>query len=416
MKNKILITVGLIIFIDNVGSGMIMPLLPTLFMNNSLGLMAIASPVVKSFYFGLSYMLFPIVATFSNPYLGYLSDYKGRKFVITMGMVGFIGTNLVAIIAITSHNLWLFLLSRLLAGFFGGSYVAAGAALMDIASDEKEKIFNVKIITFVSILGFVISPAFSVLVPSKLTSISLTIPFVIVFLLSILNLILIILFFPNTKYRMDDTPLPNTLTILSTSLLFLLKNPNIRIMGICFFLFQLGYNFYFQVIAINLQQIHNFSISQTGLFFLIMGSSYTCGMYILHPFFSHRLSNTLVTNIGIIFSALFIGVLGMNEILAEYFKNSYYMNYMLWILNILFFITIPMASINMYKQFIDTSHDKQGLIIGVAGQITSLALITSGLLIGLHAYIYEFETIITTLILVTAFILNVVIKLGRKGN
>ncbi len=36
-KNKILITIGLVVFIDSIGAGMLTPLLPALFMNSSVG-------------------------------------------------------------------------------------------------------------------------------------------------------------------------------------------------------------------------------------------------------------------------------------------------------------------------------------------------------------------------------------------
>lgn len=399
-KKKILLTIGLIIFIDNIGSGILMPILPTLFMNSSIGLVGETSLEVKSFYFGLSYILFPIIAIFSNPYLGYLSDYKGRKFLIIVGMIGFIITNFVTIFSIITHNLWLFLFTRLVLGFFAGSYTAANAALMDISDNEQEKMKNIKLITLISILGFIISPAFSVLIPTKLTSFSLTIPFCIVFLLSILNLILILLFFPTNNKNIHDTSRPKILKMLFTSFSFIFRDKIIFKKSLTFFLFQVGYNFYFQIIALNLQQIHNFSISSTGLFFFIMGLCYTFGMYIVHPFLSRYYSNKFVINFSLIFSSLVIIANEMN-----YFNNS--KNNLLWLFNILFFIIIPASSINLFKEFIGTDKKNQGLIMGAAGQITSLALITSAVLISFHYYLKGFELLITSFIMFIVFILHV---------
>ena len=58
--------------------------------------------------------------------------------------------------------------------------------------------------------------------------------------------------------------------VLFTSFSFIFKEKIIFKKSLTFFLFQVGYNFYFQIIALNLQQIHNFSISNTGLFFFII--------------------------------------------------------------------------------------------------------------------------------------------------
>ena len=234
-KNKTLLTVGLIIFLDNIGAGVVVPLLPILFMNSKIGLLGPSSMAIKSFYFGLSYMLFPIMAIFSNPYLGFLSDYKGRKFILMIGMVGFISTNLITILSIITHSLGLFLLTRVILGFFGGSYTAASAALIEISSDEQESFKNLKLITLISIIGFIISPVFSTFVPSKLTTLSLALPFIVVFILSIFNLILIILFFPNIKKKTLQVSKPRVLQTLYTSFSFIFRNLNAFKLGLVFF-------------------------------------------------------------------------------------------------------------------------------------------------------------------------------------
>lgn len=399
-KNKILVTIGLIIFMDSIGAGMVVPLLPTLFMNNSIGLAMTYSIKVKSFYFGLSYMLFPLVAIFSNPYLGYLSDYKGRKFVMTAGMIGFIITDLLTVISIIEHSLWLFLVTRLMSGGFCGSYTAASAALIDISSNEQEKMKNIKFITLISILGFILSPLFSILIPKELTSISLTIPFIAVFLISILNLFLIVLFFPKNNNRIVKSNPKKIFTILRTSLFFVCKEPQTIWLSLVFFLFQLGYNFYFQILALYLQQKHNFSISQTGLFFFVMGICYMCGMYIVHPFLVRRFSSKLVTNTSIFLSCFIIGILGISGL--HHFSINYI--FILLLSNILLFIAFPIISVSLSKQFIDFAKNNEGLIMGAIAQITSLALIISGILISFHTYFGGFELLFTSFILLVSFI------------
>ena len=111
-KKLILFTIGLVIFLDNVGGGLIAPILPTLFMNKQIGFSYISSDFMRVFYYGLSFMLFPLAVMFSSPLLGYLSDLKGRKFIIIFGMIGLALTNVLSILSILSMNLWLFLFTR----------------------------------------------------------------------------------------------------------------------------------------------------------------------------------------------------------------------------------------------------------------------------------------------------------------
>lgn len=404
-KNKILITIGMIIFIDNIGAGMIMPLLPTLFMNSHLGLIELSSMATRSFYFGLSYMLFPIVTIVSNPYFGHLSDYKGRRFVIIAGMIGLIVANLMTVVSIITHNLWLFLFTRLISGIFSGSYAAASAALMDISNSAEEKVKNIKLITLISILGFIISPALSVLVPNKLTEFSISIPFVVVFLLSMINLLLIIMFFPKAKCNTSDGSNTNLFNTIFTSFFFIFKTRSVLRIAIILFVFQLGYSFYLQTMALNLQQVHNFSIRQTGIFFLVIGICYTFGMYVIHTMFNRYFSNKWVTNISILFASILIGVLGLNELT----NLSVVVNHalILWGGNILFFVIIPMASINLFKQFTEVAVEKQGLVMGVAGQISALALISSAILVSFHIYFGQSSLLITSFIMLTAFIIRI---------
>lgn len=402
-KNKAILTICLVIFLDNVGAGMIIPLLPTLFMNSSIGLLGASSAAIKNFYFGLSYMLFPIMALISNPYLGYLSDYKGRKFVLIIGMVGFIITDLITILSIILHSLALFLLTRLILGFFAGSYTAASATLIDISSSEQEKLKNIKLITLISILGFIISPIFSVLVPEKLTALSLTIPFVIIFCLSVLNFILILLFFPKITHNIIKAKPPQTFKMIFTAFSFIFKTPTILRVGIIFFLFQLGYNFYFQTLALNLQQRHNFSISQIGLFFFIMGICYTGGMYVLQPLLQRLLKKNVVI-ISIVIAAVSTEIIGINELVN--FSIQISQVYILWGFNIFFFMVIPIVSISIYNQFVGITKENQGLIMGAAGQINSSTMICSALLIGIHTFLGGYFLLITSGILLMVLILQ----------
>lgn len=407
MKYKIMLVIGLVIFLDNIGSGIIMPILPTLFMNNTIGIAYGLTLSLKNFYFGLSYLLFPLITIFSSPYLGYLSDFKGRKFIIVLGLFGFIVANLITIASILLHNLWLFLFTRVLLGFFAGSYTSANATLMDISSNEQEKISNIKFMTLLGILGFILSPIFSIFIPTKLTSTSLTIPFIIVFLLSIVSIFLVILFFPKlTSNENKQAKLPNVFKNFSNSIFFICKTRKILWLSITLFLFQLGYSFYFQIVALDLQKKHGFMIGQTAWFFFIMGICYTLGMYVFHSFLKRYFSNNIASGISLILSSIFIGILSINE-MHIVFSNINNLQ-ILWLCNILFFVVVPTASINISNQFIEITDENKGVIMGAIGQIYSLAVIGSSLLISIHTYFNNYELMVTSIVMFMVYLVHLV--------
>ncbi|MCC2645579.1 MAG: hypothetical protein K0R94_1357 [Burkholderiales bacterium] len=283
---------------------------------------------------------------------------------------------------------------------FGGGYTAASAALIEVSANEQEKIKNIKLMTLTSLMGFIISPVFSMLVPAKLTTLSITLPFTLVFILSVLNLILIILFFPKTQQNASGVTQPRVFQMLYTSFSFIFRNSNILKLGLVFFLFQLGYFFYFQILALYLQQIYNFSLRQTGLLFFMMGICYIFGMYIVHPFLNRFFSNNVVTGIGIISASLLIGILGVNELVDLAIKSQIYM---VWLINALLFIMIPLASINISRQFIEMAKDNQGLVMGALGQITSLSMICSAVLVSFHIYFANFVLLLASFIIFCCF-------------
>ena len=404
MKYKIMLVIGLVIFLDNVGAGIVMPILPTLFMNNDIGIAYGLTVPFKNFYFGLSYLLFPLITIFSNPYLGYLSDLKGRKFVIVLGLTGFIISNFITIISIFLHNLWLFLFTRLLLGFFAGSYASANATLMDISSNEHEKINNIKFMTLLGVLGFILSPVFSAFIPSKLTTVSLTTPFIIVFLLSGISLFLVILLFPVGSPDKNNAKLPNVFKNFLNSIFFICKTKRILWLSITLFLFQMGYSFYFQIVALDLQRKHGFLISQTAWFFFVMGICYTLGMYLFHSLLKRYFTNKVASNISLLLSSIFVGILSINEMSGVFFWSNNLQ--ILWLCNILFFMVIPTASINISNQLIEITNENKGLIMGAIGQVYSLAIIGSSILISFHTYFSNYELMVTSIIMFLVYIVH----------
>ena len=138
------------IFIDAIGFGLIMPVLPQLLMR--VGRLALPDAIAIGAWMGLAMAVASFV---SAPILGNLSDRFGRRPILLLSLGGLATDYLLLAVA---NTLPLVFLGRILSGTFGGSYSTAMAALADITPpDERAKNFG-----FVSAafgIGFVLGPA-----------------------------------------------------------------------------------------------------------------------------------------------------------------------------------------------------------------------------------------------------------------
>ncbi len=137
------------IFIDAIGFGLIMPVLPRLLMN--VGGIGLPQAIGIGAWMGLAMAVAAFVAA---PVMGNLSDRFGRRPVLLMALAGLAIDYLLLALA---HTLPLIFIGRILSGLFGGSYGPAQAAIADVTSpDERAKTFG-----FVSAafgVGFVAGP------------------------------------------------------------------------------------------------------------------------------------------------------------------------------------------------------------------------------------------------------------------
>src|SRR3989339_1666724 len=115
-QNKILFSICLLVFIDAIGLGLIIPILPSLFLNKSIGLMGGLNNNLSNLFYGIAIALYPLASIFGMPILGMVSDIIGRKTTLLYGLIGLLIGYIASIFAILSHNVWLFFLARIIAG------------------------------------------------------------------------------------------------------------------------------------------------------------------------------------------------------------------------------------------------------------------------------------------------------------
>ncbi|MBI4663165.1 MAG: MFS transporter [Verrucomicrobia bacterium] len=151
MKKPSLLIIFLSVFIDLIGFGIVLPLLPLYSKQFGAG-GAIIGVIIASF--SLMQFLFA-------PAWGRLSDRIGRRPVILISNAG--STISYALFAVAStltgpSGLWLLLVSRIFAGICGANLSVANAYIADISSPEK-RTQRMGLIGMAFGLGFVFGPA-----------------------------------------------------------------------------------------------------------------------------------------------------------------------------------------------------------------------------------------------------------------
>lgn len=148
MQNKIspLIILFVTVFIDLVGFGMIIPLIPYL------GRELSDSP----FKAGLLMAIYSLMQFFINPFWGQLSDRIGRRPVL---LISLFGAGLSHLAFAFSFNFWTLFASRFFAGIFGANISVAMAAMADL-SGPSERSKKMGLIGAAFGLGFTLGPFF----------------------------------------------------------------------------------------------------------------------------------------------------------------------------------------------------------------------------------------------------------------
>ena len=124
---RVVVFVFVTVFLDLVGFGIIIPLLP--FYVRSMG----GSAETVGFILA-SFSLTQLLAT---PFLGGLSDRFGRRPVILLSLAGNAAAMVLFALATKTSLLWLLFASRILAGATAGNRSACQAAIADVTSGAR---------------------------------------------------------------------------------------------------------------------------------------------------------------------------------------------------------------------------------------------------------------------------------------
>lgn len=150
-----LVTILLIVFVQMLGAAMILPILP-LYAQREFDLSPQIIALLTTSFFAAQFI--------AGPFLGRLSDKRGRIPVLIISQVG---TVISFAMLAAAPNAWVLFLARILDGITGGNIIVAQAYITDITPREK-RTESLGYIFAVFGLGFVFGPALGGLLSASL--------------------------------------------------------------------------------------------------------------------------------------------------------------------------------------------------------------------------------------------------------
>ena len=195
------------IFVDAIGFGIIMPVLPQLVMDVANKPLDEAISIGAWIGFAMA-----LASFFAAPILGNLSDAYGRRRVLLIALGGLALDYLLLTVVQTLP--WLFI-ARIISGVVGGSYAAAQAAIADITAPE-ERARNFGFVGAAFGVGFIAGPV----IGGLLGEMGPRAPFIAAAILAGLNFLYGLTLFPETlppeRRRPFDWRRANPLGALNT--------------------------------------------------------------------------------------------------------------------------------------------------------------------------------------------------------
>jgi len=254
------------------GVGILIPVFPLLVMPHSPdSILPIGWTVQQGFILlGWLSATYPLAQFFAAPVLGQLADRFGRKKILAFSISGTVLGYLLFAVGVATRNIPLLFASRMLDGITGGNISVAQAGIADI-STPKNRARNFGFVGMAFGLGFILGPYIGgkLADPTIVSWFSAQTPFYFTALISVINVLLVIAFLPETlkiakKARIDiSKPFKNIITAFS--------RPGIRSVMPASFLFTAGFTFFTTFFAVVLAQKFGFKQGNTGDFFAYIG-------------------------------------------------------------------------------------------------------------------------------------------------
>jgi DHA1 family tetracycline resistance protein-like MFS transporter len=243
-----LLLIFLTIFVNLIGFGIIIPLLP--FYAQTFH----ASPLVIGLLFA-AYSLSQLVA---SPVLGDLSDRYGRRPVLVFSLAG---TVVSFVMLAMAHSIAMLFAARIIDGLSGGNISTARAYIADV-TEPKDRARAYGMLGAAFGLGFILGPALSAI----LVTVSITAPIWAAAGLTLVAAIMAWLWLPETVHRAHaGTGMP------FRNVALMMRRPGLRRVLVVDFAYWFSFAIFQTTFALFAARRFGFDVSRTGYFFAGFG-------------------------------------------------------------------------------------------------------------------------------------------------
>lgn len=304
VEKKALPIVVAILFLDVLGVGILIPVLPQLVFD-------IFGPAGFSYNSSLIMLgwltaIYPLMQFISTPILGQLSDRYGRKPVLGFSLFGTAVGYVLFAIGIITKNIPLLFFARGMDGITGGNLSVARAVIADVSPPEK-RTANFALIGAAFGVGFVMGPYLGArLAAPNVNFFGLfttphwfgpSVPFWFAAVLSVITTILVMFILPETHQHINAK-----LKLTWNKALVNIKNaashPSLRVILTSEFLFWGGFTFFTTFFQILLIQKLGFKVNNVGDFFAYIGICIVITQALITPFLAKRYTNRQVLRVA----------------------------------------------------------------------------------------------------------------------
>lgn len=361
----------MIVLIDSMGMGILVPILSIAFMSPHSPLVTLGtSAAMRQLDFSAVISVFMLSWFFGAAILSDYSDIRGRKHCLSICLIGAALGYALSALAIGTHHLWMLIVGRVIAGITAGSQSIAQAVIVDESSQETLN-KHIGFIILASCLGFVLGPLLGGLLSNpKIPHATLATPMWVATALAAFNLILLYFFFKETR-----PPKKSTALRLSRAILLFkeaLSHPRIRSLSLIYIVFVYGWSNYYSFISLYLIHSYHYTTLTITLFSVVLGLGFCLGSgYLNDKLAQWGCEKMVVTNLLITAALCLIGPLLSSEIT-------------IWVSA--FFIGTLVAAIYAHITTLFSlavSEDEQGWVMGINGSMMALSFGVSTFLGGM---------------------------------